>query len=146
MSIFYSPSVGGFFTTELHGDTMPIDAVAISAARHRELIAGQSSGATIVAGDDGRPRLHRTRTTLAERRATAIRRAKREAARRIERVSPIWRQCNDIRCPTGAAQARFAAIDAIRTASAAIETEVAAADAAALEALDIPAHPLWPEA
>lgn len=55
MSIFYSPSTGGFFSADLHGDTIPADAIAISKARHVQLLQGQANGQAIVASDDGTP-------------------------------------------------------------------------------------------
>lgn len=47
----------------------------------------------------------------------AITAIKMEAARQIEKISPWWRQNNDIRNPTPEGTARFAAIDAIREKS-----------------------------
>ncbi|MFY9350387.1 MAG: hypothetical protein WAO77_08570 [Sphingobium sp.] len=144
MALFYSASTPGFFDDAIHAH-LPPDAVRISAARHAELLAAQAGGAMIVAGERGRPRIHRDPPSLADRRAAAIRRVKREAARRIEAISPPWRQLNDLREPGDAGAARFAAIDAVRAASGAIEAAIATLGADALEPLDIAAHPLWPE-
>ncbi len=55
---------------------------------------------------------------------------KREAAARIEAVSPTWKQLNDTREPTAAGARRFAAIDDVRAWSNRIEQEVAAATTA----------------
>lgn len=144
MAIFYSAATPGFFDDAIHAD-LPADAVAITAARHRELLAAQGEGASIVADDRGKPRAHRPTFTIATRRAALIRAVKRHAARRIDAIAPIWRQLNDQRAPSREGEARFAAIDAIRAASDAIEAEITAAAGDALAAIDPAAHPLWPQ-
>lgn len=143
MGLFYSASCGGFFDDAIH-KALPDDAYAISSDRHAALLEAQSNGATIVGGKQGAPRILRHRQTLEQARAAATRTVKREAARRIEAVSPIWRQMNDQRLQTSDGVARFAAIDAIRTASNDIETLIDAADLASLAAIDIALHSLWP--
>jgi len=143
MALFYS-ATAGFFDDAIHA-LLPADAVPITPARHRELLAAQGEGAAIEPGEDGRPRLRRPSTSIAARRAALIRRVKREATRRIEAAAPIWRQLNDQRAPSPAGDARFAAIDAIRSASDAIEAQIATLSADALAALDVAAHPLWPQ-
>jgi len=144
MKALYSPSARGFFFAGIHpAEAIPADAVAVAPRRYRELLAAQADGAEIVPDPaTGRPAIARPRR---DRRAELRRAVKREAGRRIEAVSPVWRQLNDMRDPThpGAA-ARFAAIDAIRAASAAIEAEIAALPAAAAEAFSVAAHPAWP--
>lgn len=143
MALFYSASAHGFFDDAIH-DPLPADAEPISAARHAELLAAQASGAQIIAADNGRPHIHRTTASAASRRAALVRRVKRQAALRIEAISPLWRQLNDMRDASVAGAARFAAIDAVRAASAVIEAEIAATAAAALDGLDIANHPAWP--
>ncbi|WP_370170985.1 hypothetical protein [Sphingobium abikonense] len=144
MAIFYSAATPGFFDDAIHAD-LPADAVAITAAHHRELLAAQAEGASIVADDRGKPRAHRPTVTIATRRAALIRAVKRQAARRIDAIAPIWRQLNDQRAPSEEGEARFAAIDAIRAASDAIEADIAAAAGDALATIDPAAHPLWPQ-
>lgn len=139
--IHFSAATLGFYDDRLHA-TIPADAVHISAKRHRALLDGQARGEQIVADAKGRPTL-KAREAL-EPRAWFSRRLRREAARRIEAVSPVWRQLNDQRAPSPEGAARFAAIDAIRAASDAIEASVATMDSAALRAIDIVHHPLWP--
>jgi hypothetical protein len=51
----YSPSTGGFYAPEIHGDNTPIDAVAVSASAHAALLAAQAAGARIVPGEGGYP-------------------------------------------------------------------------------------------
>lgn len=51
---------------------------------------------------------------LARVEAGIIAAIKAEAARRIEAISPDWRQRNDLRLPSPAGDERWAAIDAIR--------------------------------
>lgn len=55
MSIHYSASTGGFYTTEIHGGIIPSDAVEITAEEHAALLAGQSAGKRIVSDAAGRP-------------------------------------------------------------------------------------------
>ncbi|TAJ72979.1 MAG: hypothetical protein EPO45_19180 [Sphingobium sp.] len=140
--IFFSPSHRSFFSDEARA---PADAVAITDAVHRRLLDGQANGGSIVAGPGGHPRLARAeKMTVAERRLLARQQVKRIAARRIEAISPIWRQLNDLRSDSPAAAARFAAIDTIRTASSRIEAELARATSAALDEIDLAGHPAWP--
>lgn len=54
MAIHFSPSLRGFFDSNVH-QTIPSDAVEISAAEHAELLTAQSLGKTIVANLDGVP-------------------------------------------------------------------------------------------
>lgn len=56
-TVFYSPTAGGFYTSEIHGDNIPADAVEITEAEHAALIEGQSLGKRIVADESGRPTL-----------------------------------------------------------------------------------------
>ena len=53
--MFYSPTTGGFYTREIHGDNIPADAVEITVEEHQALIEGQSMGKVIVADENGRP-------------------------------------------------------------------------------------------
>ena len=53
--MFYSASTNGFYTTEIHGDNIPGDAVEITETEHAALLEGQSQGKVIVADENGRP-------------------------------------------------------------------------------------------
>lgn len=53
----YSPSTGGFYLPEIHGEAIPADAVAISKAEYDALMQGQSAGQQIRPGAGGRPEL-----------------------------------------------------------------------------------------
>jgi hypothetical protein len=53
----YSPSTGGFYHPELHGEHIPADAVEITPQLHASLLAGQAAGRVIVAGPAGVPML-----------------------------------------------------------------------------------------
>lgn len=44
----YSPSIGGFYTPEIHGTNIPQDAVEVSADEHAALMQAQSDGKRIV--------------------------------------------------------------------------------------------------
>ena len=53
--MFYSASNNGFYTTEIHSDNIPADAVEITVEEHQALLEGQSQGKLIVADESGRP-------------------------------------------------------------------------------------------
>lgn len=140
MTMLHSPSTGGFY---LKGDrNVPADAVPIKPHRHNQLMQAQSKGARIVGNPGGTGPV----AVLPTADRTVIKAAvKREAARRIEAISPLWRQLNDQREPTEAGVARFAAIDVVRAASAAIEDMVDQAKASELATFPVTDNPLWPE-
>lgn len=54
-SVLYSPTAGGFYTREIHGDNIPADAVEITVEEHQALIEGQAQGKRIVADENGYP-------------------------------------------------------------------------------------------
>lgn len=144
MKIFYSASRRGFFSPAVHAE-LPEDAVPVARRRHAALIAAHEKGAQIIPNAAGAPTLDWPDRGISIRRAALIRQVKREARRRIRGVSPEWRQMNDMREPSEAGAARFAAIDALRRASAAIEAEVAALPVEALDSIDVRRHPRWSE-
>lgn len=51
----YSKTTGGFYTPEIHGENIPVDAVDITDEQYKELFDGQSSGKEIVANEQGYP-------------------------------------------------------------------------------------------
>lgn len=53
--MFYSKSTGGFYTEEIHGSSIPLDAVEISDSEYHRLISGQSSGKLIKSDQSGFP-------------------------------------------------------------------------------------------
>lgn len=53
--MFYSASTGGFYTTQIHGDSMPADVVRITTEEHAALHAAQASGHAIASDGSGRP-------------------------------------------------------------------------------------------
>jgi len=53
--MYYSKSTNGFYSHEIHGDSIPSDAVEITADYHAALLAGQSSGKVIDWDDYGYP-------------------------------------------------------------------------------------------
>ncbi|HEX8381391.1 MAG TPA: hypothetical protein VF619_12690, partial [Allosphingosinicella sp.] len=134
-------------------------AVKITRRRHRELIAAQETGAIIVVGDDGRPKIRRPRDTEAARRRFALQLVKQEARRRILEIAPGWRQANDNAAIAQAALEhailgeisadfipaldRRRAIDAIRAASSRLEAQITTMSAAELEAFDVGAEANW---
>jgi hypothetical protein len=149
MTIFFAmvPDAGGapqpaFF---LRQSQAPEGAVAISERRHAQLVEALADGQTVTAGRDGKPRVAARRPDAAAQRAQLVAAIKREAARRIDQVSPIWRQLNDTRAPSPEGARRFAQIDAIRDASDAIEALLADVGARDLGAFPVSDNPAWPE-
>ena len=57
MTITYSPSTRGFYTSEIHGENVPSDVVEVSAEAYAALMAGQAQGKEIRPGDGGAPEL-----------------------------------------------------------------------------------------
>jgi hypothetical protein len=53
--MYYSPSTKGFYSSEIHGDNIPVDAVGISDAYYLELLNGQEEGKQISADENGFP-------------------------------------------------------------------------------------------
>lgn len=51
----YSPSLQGFYSSEIHGASIPPDAVDITEAEYAALIEAQAAGAEIRPDADGRP-------------------------------------------------------------------------------------------
>lgn len=82
--MYYSKTTGGFYARELH-TSIPTDAVEITKAEWRELLAGQSRGQRIVADQMGRPVLANAPETV-----VGPDDVKAEANRRISAVMPDW--------------------------------------------------------
>jgi len=149
MIIFFAmvPDAGGepqpaFFLRESQA---PKGAVAISGRRHAALVEALAEGRKVKLGFDGKPRAEARRVDAAAHRRQLVAAIKREAARRIDQVSPIWRQMNDTRAPSAEGDRRFAQIDAIRDASNAIEAMLADVPARGLGAFPVSDNPAWPE-
>lgn len=53
--MFYSASLQGFYSLDIHGQNIPADAVEITAELHAALMDGQSAGRRIVADAEGFP-------------------------------------------------------------------------------------------
>ena len=53
--MFYSKSQGGFYSTEIHGENIPSDAVEITDEQHAALLQGQTDGQEIAGDDNGFP-------------------------------------------------------------------------------------------
>lgn len=141
--ILFSAATGGFYLDGVSSQ-IPEDAAPISERRHQQLLA--NGGADIGAcPKTGKPVSIAPKVTAAQHRAALVLAIKAEAQRRITAQSPLWRQINDLRLPSEAAAARFARIDAIRSASDLIESQLAETPASALDAFPISNNPLWPE-
>lgn len=153
MSLRYSPSTGGFYDTAVHRQ-IPGDVVSVAAARHRELLAAQAEGASIVpsgktgkpiivpppAADDGmvRDRLKRAVRRECEGRIAAVMPLARQVAILRERVlnnAEIGQQALD----------GFRQIEAIEQAALAIEAAIDACPVAGLRNYPVRGNALWPE-
>lgn len=55
--MFFSKSTGGFYSEEIHGGNIPLDAVEISDQQHQALMDGQVNGKRIVPDASGFPML-----------------------------------------------------------------------------------------
>ena len=53
--MFYSAQTGGFYSAEIHGGSIPDDAVEITTEEHHALLEGQTQGKRIVADANGFP-------------------------------------------------------------------------------------------
>lgn len=53
--MLYSKSTGGFYDIKIHGNNIPNDAVEIIDEDYTAIFSAQSTGKSIVAGDDGYP-------------------------------------------------------------------------------------------
>lgn len=148
----YSPSTGAFYHTDIHGDAIPADAIAISEQTHASLMSAQARGAEIVMspteGVIARMPGQDRETLL----GLAIRRVKGHARKRILAVAPLERQANDNAALAlgpndpeyDSAFARRLKINAIRAASNAIESDLNDLDPGALAVFN-PSHSTrWP--
>ncbi|WP_188768597.1 hypothetical protein [Novosphingobium endophyticum] len=107
-------------------------------------MTAESAGGRIVASPKaGKPMIEWPADTITTSRALLLARIKRETARRIDAVSPAWRQLDDLREPSEGA-ARVSAIDAIRQASNAIETQLGDFESDEVYSFAIVDNPHWP--
>jgi len=157
---FYSPSTGGFYTTDLHGEAMPADVVKISDRKHALLLEAQGDGATIVASAKG-PIAKMPVQSRGEQLVVNRRQVKREARRRILAVATLERQSNDnaalalaalqaateigMTIDVAPAIERRRQVDAIRAASNAIELELENMPTGELVAFRASQSAAWPK-
>ena len=147
MSYWYSPSTGGFYPANRKGKGKPADAVLVTAAEHAELFPADQPHREIETGPNGKPRWKVQ--GIDQHRAAAVALVKREAARRIEAVLPLYKQLNALRdCMVDPRQVDhhhhvFAMIDRIRAASNHIEQDLH--ECANPDAYPVSDNPLWPE-
>lgn len=151
MSLFYSPSTGGFYDDAIHvAGLIPGDVTAVTAARHRELLEAQDSEAPVAIvpnGDNsGTPVMSRSRTlTDAERRTELKAAAKIELQARINAVADPLQQIEDVRFGGTDADDRFALIDELRQRAGNIEADIEAASGSTLSAYDVKYSSRWDE-
>lgn len=147
MTLFFSPSTGGFYDDAVHAPArIPGDALPVDPARHAELLEAQASEApvAIVPSETGTPVMSRQRTlTVTERRARLHAILVNETARRIAEIADLQQQLIDLRIGGSEADARFAAIDAVRANAATIAAAIDAAAMADLAAFDPTAPEQW---
>lgn len=145
MTHWYSPSMsngsGGFGLTSWGKKKRPADAVNVSAEEHAALFPQGEPQREIEAGPDGKPG-HKVASVEAQRTA-AIADVKREAARRIEAIMPMYKQINALRADIDLESFEgFRMIDHIRTASNIIELDLIESEAPGF--VPIADHPAWP--
>lgn len=167
MSHLFSASTKSFYHRGLHAaDIVPGDAVAITARRHQQLLAGQAEGRAIIADKDGHPQLSpKVKPSAAQLRRLATADIKREARRRILAIASLERQSNDnaaiatfavvaatvpsaigeVDQAYSAARDRRVAIDAIRAASNKLEATIATWSAGALDHFHAADAAHWPK-
>ena len=90
MTKFASKSTRGFYTTEIHGENMPADAVEISDEYHAELIEGQSQGKIIDWSGDVPVVVDPPPLTMPERRRQCLAAINTEAARSLSSLSAAY--------------------------------------------------------
>lgn len=151
----YSPSTRGFYETDLHGNSIPADAVYVSPARHAELLEAQAGGATIEPSPDtGNPVIVAapapTAEVLAASRKTAVRY---EADTRIQGVMPLAKQVALLRDHVlngtvldQATLDAFAAVDAVEAAAETISADIDQRSVEELRTYPVRDNLTWPEA
>ena len=140
-----------FFDDQIRArESIPADAVSLTAKRHAALMAATATGAAIVpCPKTGKPLLEHPVLFAASLRAALVRAVKAEAGCRIRATAPRWRQINDSNAlilgqADDATKARMAQVFAIRTASGQIEDQIAMTAAAQLGEFPVETNPLWP--
>ena len=137
MTIYYSPSRGGFFDTTIHGELgargskIPADAVEVDPAEHAELMTAQAGGMAIVAGEGGAPIAADTTPTPEQVAETLVRKRDRDLA------GSDWTQIGDAPLSEDQRQAWAVHRQELRDYPAAV--------AAAVEAEEDPAAVPYPE-
>lgn len=53
--MYYSKTTGGFYVLEIHGESIPTDAVEITQEQHAALMEGQAAGRQISSDESGYP-------------------------------------------------------------------------------------------
>jgi len=91
--IYFDPATRGFLERGMQ--PIPARAVAITIARHAELLDGQAQGAEIVAGDKGRPALRWPSSSIEARRAQAVGLVRIEARRRSNAIADLAQRADD---------------------------------------------------
>ncbi len=151
MSLYYSPGRNVFLDASVHAE-LPGDAHAITVEEHQLLLAAQTGGKVIVPAADGSPTTRQPVESADQLRARLVAGTKREAARRIAAIAPLWRQLNDWRAlataednARAAIERRFAAIDAVRAASNRLEAALATMTPRQLARIDLTDGSHWKE-
>lgn len=95
MTIFFSPSTGGFYDDDVHAGRFPDDANAISPELYHELMAGNANGRAIVVVGGMAELAPAVPWSIAIGRSLAIKAVKDEARRRILAIASLAQQSND---------------------------------------------------
>ena len=79
--MLFSKTTNGFYSQDIHGDSIPADAMEITAAEYAALMAGQTAGKLITSDSIGRPVLADRPSLTAEEIAAAVTNARATAYR-----------------------------------------------------------------
>lgn len=94
MPIHYSGNRNAFLDDRVEA-TLPDDAVPVTTGEHTQLLDAKAAGKAIRPGLDATPTARRPTQHGEQLRTRLIVFTKREAARQIWAIAPLWRQLND---------------------------------------------------
>lgn len=86
--MLYSKQTNGFYSSDIHGDNIPEDAVEITTEQHAALLEGQSQGKIISADENGYPILTDPPPLTAEQIQEAVTAAR--AAAYVKESDPLF--------------------------------------------------------
>ena len=131
----YSPSTRGFYSSDIHGEKIPGDAVEITDEEWSRLLDQQSAGHTIVAASDGKPIAV---GPTVEERANRLRAARNRALAETDGLVSRHRDEDEVGATT-LTHEQYRQLQGWRQALRAIPLQAGFPDA------ELPARPSWLE-